>query len=93
MTHIELFNKAFKYEFNIHLRDVVIKEDVIRYHYYSSLLDSLCTLSLSPTRITHGRKSADGRYHIAGLGRYTLKVLLNDYDKLIINSHIINQTL
>jgi hypothetical protein len=86
MTPTELFNKAFKYEYNVHLRDVVIKEDVIKYYYDSSLLDSSYILSLSPTRITHGRITTNStRHEVAGLGRYTLKVLLDDYDKLIIN--------
>ena len=78
----ELFKKAFKYEYNVHLRDVIIKEDIIRYYYFSSLHDSSFILSLSPLRITHGRKNIDGTYSIAGLSRYTLKVLLDDYDKL-----------
>jgi hypothetical protein len=85
MTPEELFKKAFKYEYNVHLRNVIIKEDVIKYYYDSSLLDSSYILSLSPIRITHGRKITNSnRHEVAGLGRYTLKVLLDDYDKLVI---------
>lgn len=75
----ELFKKAFKYEYNVHLRECVVKGDVIKYYYSKS--GNHYILSLSPLRISHGCSNLDGTYRSAGLGRYTLKVLLNDYEE------------